>query len=215
MIEQFSYLHGVEAARALIEKILEAMEKEPTRIFHVALSGGKTPAILFDVWRIEYATKTKWKNLYFYWVDERCVPPTDPRSNFGLAYGLLFNKVQPTEDHYFRIIGEDSPMDEAYRYSDLIESIVPMENSVPIFDFVILGIGDDGHTSSIFPNEMELLHVEEPYVVSENPYDSSLRICLTGRPLVKAHHSYFLVVGETKKNIVEEVLKSDDRKSVV
>ena len=87
-----------------------------------------------------------------------------------------------------------------------------MENSVPMFDFVILGKGDDGHTSSIFPNEMELIHVEEPYVVSENPYDSSLRICLTGRPLVKAHHSYFLVVGETKKNIVEEVLKSDSDK---
>ena len=94
MIDRNLYASPVQASQALITHILEAMDEEPERPFTIALSGGTTPATLFEVWEREYAAYTPWFRIYFYWVDERCVPPDDELSNFGLANRLLLSKIE-------------------------------------------------------------------------------------------------------------------------
>lgn len=200
------YASPVQASQSLIACILEAMDKEPGRPFAIALSGGTTPATLFEVWEREYAACTPWHRMYFYWVDERCVPPADERSNFGLANRLLFSKAGIPSGHCFRIVGEGVPEEEARRYSCIVKAAVPMVDDVPVFDFVLLGIGEDGHTSSIFPGCEELLTAREPYRVAVNPSDKTVRICMTGLPLTAARRTCFLVTGERKYSILERVL---------
>lgn len=209
MMNDNLYASPVQASQNLITRILEAMGKEPERPFTIALSGGTTPAVLFEVWEKEYAAYTPWTRIYFYWVDERCVPPTDEQSNFGLANRLLLSKVGISPSHYYRIVGEGAPEEEARLYSSLVKTTVPTENGVPVFDFVLLGIGEDGHTSSIFPDRKDLLTAEEPYCVSINPYNKTIRICMTGRPLTMAKHTCFLVTGENKCSILRQILNKD------
>ena len=206
MIDHNLYASPVQASQALITHILEAMDKEPERPFTIALSGGTTPATLFEVWEREYAAYTPWPRIYFYWVDERCVPPGDDQSNFGLAHRLLLGKVGIPASHYYRIVGEGAPEEEAKQYSSIVKTTVPTMDGVPVFDFVLLGIGKDGHTSSIFPDHQELLTAGEPYEVSVNPYNKTVRICMTGRPLIEARHTCFLVTGENKCSILKEIL---------
>lgn len=206
MISDYLYASPVQASQTLITHILEAMNREPERPFTIALSGGTTPAILFEVWEREFAAYTSWERIYFYWVDERCVPPTDEQSNFGLAERLLLSKVGISPNHYYRIRGEGSPEEEARSYSSIVKATVPTEDGVPIFDFVLLGIGEDGHTSSIFPDRKDLLTAEEPYCVSVNPYNKSVRICMTGLPMTMAKHTCFLVTGENKCTILNKIL---------
>lgn len=206
MMNDNLYASPVQASQALITRMLEAMAKEPERPFTIALSGGTTPAVLFEVWEREYAAYTPWTRVYFYWVDERCVPPTDDQSNFGLANRLLLSKVGISPTHYFRIVGEGVPQEEARLYSSLVKATVPTEDGVPVFDFVLLGIGEDGHTSSVFPDRKDLLAAEESYCVSVNPYNKSVRICMTGLPMMKAKHTCFLVTGENKCRILNEIL---------
>lgn len=206
MINNNLYASPVQASQNLITHILEAMGKEPERSFTIAFSGGTTPAVLFEVWEREYAAYTPWTRIYFYWVDERCVPPTDEQSNFGLANRLLLSKVGIPPTHYYRIVGEGAPEEEARLYSSIVKTTVPTEDGVPIFDFVLLGIGEDGHTSSIFPNRKDLLTAEEPYGMSVNPYNGTVRICMTGRPLIMAKHTCFLVTGKNKCTILKNIL---------
>lgn len=203
------YASPVQASQALITHILEAMDKEPGRPFTIALSGGTTPAILFEVWEREYAAYTPWSRIYFYWVDERCVPPTDDQSNFGLANRLLLSKVGIPSSHYYRIVGEGSPEEEARQYSSIVKITVPTVGGVPVFDFVLLGIGEDGHTSSVFADRKDLLTVGEPYGVSVNPYNKTVRICMTGLPMIEARHTCFLVTGRNKCSILKRILDKD------
>lgn len=208
--DKYLYASPVKASQALLTHILEVMESELGHSFTIALSGGSTPAVLFEVWEREYAACTPWNRIYFYWVDERCVPPTDTQSNFGLAYRLLFGKTSVPATHCFRIVGEGIPEEEALLYSSLVKKTVPTMNGVPIFDFVLLGIGEDGHTSSIFPNRKDLLVSTEPYAVSANPYNQTIRVCMTGYPMIAARHTCFLVTGKNKLSILKQILNKEE-----
>ena len=161
------------------------------------------------MWEREFAAYTPWARLYFYWVDERCVPPTDAQSNFGLADRLLFSKINLPASHYYRIVGEGAPGEEAILYSSLVKATVPTVDDVPIFDFVLLGVGEDGHTSSVFPDRKDLLTAAEPYAVSVNPYNKTVRICMTGKPMIEAKHTCFLVAGENKCSILKKILDKE------
>ena len=200
------YASPVQASQALIAHLLEAMDREPERSFTIALSGGTTPATLFEVWANEYAACTPWHRIYFYWVDERCVPPADAQSNFGLANRLLFGKAGIPSAHYCRIRGEGVPEEEVAHYASIVKATVPTVDGVPVFDFVLLGIGEDGHTSSLFPDRPDLLTAAEPYAVSVHPDNGTVRIGMTGFPLVKALHTCFLVAGANKGSILKQVL---------
>lgn len=207
--DQLLYASPEQASQALISYMLGIMARKPERIFSVALSGGSTPAVLFGVWEREYASVTPWERIRFYWVDERCVPPDDGQSNFALARHLLFDKVGGVSLHYRRIRGETPPGEAAGEYASLVKAALPVTDGVPRFDFVLLGIGEDGHTSSVFPDRMDLLRAEEPYAVAVNPYNRSVRICMTGRPMVEAGHTCFLATGKDKHGILERILDKE------
>lgn len=204
------YPTPTDTARALILHLVELMNREPTRIFHLALSGGNTPALMFDLWAAEYADITAWNRLRLYWVDERCVSPDDPDSNYGMTQNLLLSAVPIPYENVFRIRGEAKPDKEAERYSDLVSRQLPLHEGYPQFDIVLLGAGDDGHTSSIFPGQEELLTAPSLYAVGQHPATGQQRIALTGIPICHAAHVIFLITGKSKAPVVADMCRSAD-----
>lgn len=191
--------------------LLKLMTDEPDRTFHVAFSGGGTPALLFDLWGNEYCEITPWERLMVYWVDERCVPPENSDSNYGMMRSLLLKAAPIPAQNVFRICGESkSPEKEAVRYSQLIEEQLPFDGGWPVFDIVLLGAGEDGHTSSIFPGQESMLSSNRVYESSCNPNNGQRRIALTGLPILNARLIIFLITGKNKADVVHEIIASGD-----
>lgn len=173
-----------------------------------AVSGGSTPKLLFELMGSPaYRDRIKWDNLRLYWVDERCVPPTDIESNYGMTVKALDIKALPLDiEHIYRIQGEQDPEREAERYTALVKEQLPLSpKGLPIFDLILLGIGDDGHTSSIFPHQMRLLEETIPYVVAQSPKGQN-RICLTGQTILEARAVAFHAVGAGKQEILRQIV---------
>ena len=204
------YKTATETASALIERLLELMKDKPSDKFQIAFSGGSTPALMFDLWANEYKDDTDWSRLFVYWVDERCVPPEDSDSNYGLMKKLLLDRVPLSEDQIFRMRGEEDPPQEARRYTKMTMEQMPVINGFPKFDVVLLGAGDDGHTSSIFPGQEELLTSSEPFVACHNPYNGQERIAMTGQTIINAELVVFLITGENKASVVADMYSSGD-----
>lgn len=203
-----SYETAQQAAVQMTEALLEKMEHTPGYDFRIALSGGKTPALWFDIWLKNYAHTTPWERLQFYWVDERCVPASSPESNYGLARRLLLDPLEINPSHVHPIMGENNPQEEAIQYSALVKSELPEEDGIPIFDIVFLGVGSDGHTSSVFPGQEQLLTVREPYAATVN-LQGQFRIAMTGNPMIRARNTWFLISGEEKREILEKITDPD------
>ena len=142
-----------EALRAMTGELVRYMDRKDDGLpFNLALSGGGTAQKMFALWVDEYKDKIDWDAIRFFWVDERCVPPTDPDSNYGHANELLFKPLHIPAGHVHRIHGEVEPGTEAMRYSRVVKEYLPRHGQLPYFDCIILGIGGDAHTASIFPD---------------------------------------------------------------
>jgi len=178
--------------------------------FHLALSGGKTPALLFTILAEKYAAEIPWHKVHFWWGDERMVPSSDPESNFGVANQLLFSWIELPHNNIHEIRGEAEPVREAKRYGSDIKRLIPVSNNWPVFDLIMLGLGEDGHTASIFPDQMSLLESEEITAVAFHPVTGQQRITLTGRVLNNARRVAFLVSGESKVKIFNQVIHYSD-----
>ncbi|AOW20905.1 6-phosphogluconolactonase [Urechidicola croceus] len=176
---------------------------------HIALSGGSTPKVIFDVISENYKNKIDWSKVYFYWGDERLVPPTDNESNFKMTVDHLLSKISIPEENIFRIKGENDPETEAIRYSKVLANQLPIVDDVPQFDLVILGMGDDGHTASIFPYNIELWDADENCVVAIHPDSGQKRVSITGKIINNAKNVAFLVTGATKAEKVREIINLD------
>jgi 6-phosphogluconolactonase len=173
--------------------------------FHVALSGGSTPKIVFDVLAAKHGTEIDWSKIHFYWGDERCVPPTDDQSNYKMTVEHLFSKIKVPEKNVHRVLGEADPTREAMRYANLLEINLDRVKGVPQFDLVILGMGDDGHTASIFPHEIELWDASDHCVVATHPDTGQKRVSVNGKVINTAKEVAFLVTGESKAEKVDEI----------
>ncbi len=173
--------------------------------FHVALSGGSTPRLIFDVLAEQYGDIIDWSQIQFYWGDERCVLPTDEQSNFKMTQDHLFSKIKVPKENIHRVLGENQPMGEAMRYANLLEINLDRVADIPQFDLVLLGMGDDGHTASIFPHEMELWNAEDHCVVATHPDSGQKRVSINGKVINKAKEVIFLVTGDTKAEKVKEI----------
>ena len=209
-MKPFIYPSSIETARALILHLIKIMIDEPGKTFNIALSGGSTPALMFDLWANEYSDITPWTRMKVFFVDERCVPPENSDSNYGMVRSLLVGVVPIDYENVFRIRGEDRPDKEAVRYSKVVESQVPMQDGWPVFDVILLGAGGDGHTSSIFPGQEKLLSSDRIYEVSYNPNNGQKRIAMTGCPIINARRVIFLITGRNKAEVVEEIYTSGD-----
>lgn len=209
-MRSYIYNTATETAHALIKHLIGMMGNEPEKIFHFAFSGGSTPSLMFDIWANEYREITPWHQMRIYWVDERCVPPEDYDSNYGTMRRLLLDQVGMPGEYIFPIFGNYPPESEAQRYSALVSRVVPLWRGYPTFDVVLLGAGDDGHTSSIFPGQEYLLSSFQPYEVSFNPYNGQKRIAMTGCLLFAAKKLIFFITGKNKYGVVHDILMSGD-----
>ena len=200
-----------QTARAVAELIL-SKGKEINKLslpFNIAISGGSTPKLLFTLLAAEYADSIPWHFIRLFWVDERCVPPTHAESNFGITYETLLKNVPIHETNIFRMQGEDDPQKEVSRYQALLEKELPIKNGFPQFDLVLLGMGDDGHTASIFPNDMHLLDSELAVAVGVHPVSGQKRITLTGTAIKHAKQVVFLITGESKTDILRQIIRKE------
>ena len=171
---------------------------------NVAFSGGSTPAILFDVWVEEFAELTPWNRFRVYWVDERCGSSENKDSKYRLAKIRVLDKMPLSSEQ------EDAER-EVLRYSSMVLSQLPLDGRIPVFDFVLLGIGADGHTSSVFPGQEKLLHTLAPYALSTHPVTGQRRIAMTGEVMVRARHTWFYVTGQDKAGVIQSLSCPDVR----
>jgi len=165
----------------------------------VALSGGSTPKILYQLLADQFQAQVPWSKTQFFWSDERHVPPDHPESNFRMAHEALLSRVPVPESNVHRVHSENPSAQEA---ADEYEKVI-----VPRLDLILLGLGADGHTASIFPGS-DVLHetkrlVAAPWVEKLNTY----RITMTLPLLNNGGSILFLVSGAEKAQIVKEVLE--------
>ncbi|MEZ5012300.1 MAG: 6-phosphogluconolactonase [Bacteroidales bacterium] len=151
-----------------------------------------------------------WKNVHLFWSDERCVPPDHPESNYGFAREYLLRSIPiPSRNVHF-VKGEADPEEEASRYSAEISEYVPFKNGVPRFDLILLGLGSDGHTASIFPDRMDLLTSESICAAVVNPENGQTRITITGNVINNAEIVAFIATGVEKSGVVAAILDEYD-----
>ncbi|KFF21645.1 6-phosphogluconolactonase [Chryseobacterium sp. JM1] len=176
--------------------------------FVVALSGGSSPKAIFNLLATEeYADKIEWNKVYFFWVDERWVPLDDDKSNARMTFETLLNKVPVNKDHIFPMY-EDGilPEDYAAEYEQQIKNVLGNEG---VFDFILLGMGDDGHTASLFPGEAVLDENEKWVSAYYLKSQEMFRITLTSPLINKAENILVIAFGESKKHALNEVLNGE------
>jgi 6-phosphogluconolactonase len=194
------------------ERIKELLEYKEN-IF-IALSGGTTPSYYLNKLSApEFSQYINWNRIHFFWVDERMVPPSNPESNYHAINEILFNKILIPEENIHRIKGEIVPQLEIMRYGNEIVNIVSKKHSnLPEFDWILLGMGVDGHTASIFPN----VELKEEYqnitAVSKNPDSGQIRITITEAIINNAENVTFIITGKDKAETLFNILKGDKDK---
>jgi len=202
-----TYATSQEVAERFAEDLHEWTQAEAKMT--IALSGGSTPKLLFKHLAEQYADTMDWSKVHLFWGDERCVPPTDEESNYKMTNDLLLQHIDIPEANVHRIHGETPPNREAKRYGEVIKKEVETRDAMPCFDLIILGMGDDGHTASIFPNQMRLFDETDYCAVARHPESGQYRVTLTGKALKNAKRIAFLVTGEKKAAKVCTVLNHD------
>jgi 6-phosphogluconolactonase len=194
----------------LVSQIREASTRD--RHFSIALSGGSTPRLLFTVLGDLYTSSVSWDKVHFFWVDERCVPPEDHESNFGMTREVLFSKIDIPHENIHRIKGEDDPAKEAERYSREINDFTIKRDGLPFFDIVLLGLGEDGHTASIFPGNKKLFLTAKICTTAVHPSTGQTRITITGNVINNAAGIIFIVTGKNKAVIVNNIIGQHNNK---
>jgi 6-phosphogluconolactonase len=188
--------------------------------FTVALSGGSTPKAMFSALAEDpFLNTVPWSSIYFFWGDERCVPPDHPDSNFRMTYETLLSKVPVPQQNFFRVTAElPDPMKAAEQYSTTLTTFFLADpganrsgtaplSSLPRFDLVFLGMGPDGHTASLFPHTTALQEGEKIAVANYVEKFKAYRITLTAATINNARNITFLAAGEDKAETLTNVLE--------
>ena len=173
--------------------------------FDLAISGGTTPNLLFSALADKYADSPLWEKTHFWWVDERMVSWEDPESNYGTSRRLLFSKIALPNENIHPINGVKEPVNEAISYQQQISRCLKMRSGWPVFDLILLGMGEDGHTASIFPNQLDLLYSERFCEVAVHPLSHQKRITLTGNVINHAESICFMVTGANKNEPLRNI----------
>ncbi|MDU1889077.1 MAG: 6-phosphogluconolactonase [Dysgonomonas sp.] len=196
-----------KAFTEFIQKLLDVYPR-----MNISLSGGTTPKVIFDYWA-EYCKDTiDWNRIFFFWGDERCVPPENVMNNFGMTKDHLFDKVPNIpNNNIYRIHGENEPEEEAQWYSRVLSQKLMQRKEVPCFEIIMLGLGDDGHTVSIFPNQISLWDSDDNCVIGEHPETGMKRVSLSGRVVNNAQYVVFLATGQNKAEKVRDIIKNREQ----
>jgi 6-phosphogluconolactonase len=195
-----------EAAERIAALASSAVESRGR--FSVALSGGSTPARLYELLaQAPYRAQVPWQRSYLFWGDERCVPPDDPGSNYRQADVTLIRHVPIPPDNVYRIPGELEPAAAAQAYTRTLVDFFCGPR--PRFDLVLLGLGQDGHTASLFPGSAAVQETERLAVPVEADYQGrpAHRVTLTPPAINAARQVLFLVSGSEKAEVVRAVIR--------
>jgi 6-phosphogluconolactonase len=178
--------------------------------FVVALSGGSTPHRFYSLLGSpSYRNVIDWSRVYIFWTDERCVPKDHPESNYGYANDAFLSRVPLSSQNIHRIRGEVEPRKAAEVYQDELQNFFSSPGAI-IFDLIILGVGEDGHTASLFPGSPELDEKMWPVVPVYLQEPKINRVTLTLPVLNHAAQVLFLVSGRAKGDIVQDILEGGD-----
>ncbi|HET9570365.1 MAG TPA: 6-phosphogluconolactonase [Bacteroidales bacterium] len=200
-----------EMALNALQWLTDKTSEKGRETVSIALSGGNTPQALFEsIVKLDTGT-VDWNKLMVFWGDERCVPPEHTESNFRSAQKSFLIPLDIPQEHIFRIRGEIYPPKEAERYTQVLSEHLPIVDGYPKFDLIILGLGEDGHTASIFPGDESLFETEKWCEVSTHPISGKQRITLTGSVINHAEEVAFLVTGTNKAKIVAEIALSPEK----
>jgi 6-phosphogluconolactonase len=180
--------------------------------FAVAISGGSTPRRLYTLLGSDaYRHRVDWQYVHFFWADERCVPKEDEASNFRTAFDTFLSKIALPDRNIHRIKGEETPDKAAKDYEEEIRRSFG-ESERPGFDLIILGVGEDGHTASLFPGSKSLeetVRLAIPVYLGEPRKN---RITLTLPVLNNADQILFLVAGPSKASVLSEILGEKEKR---
>jgi 6-phosphogluconolactonase len=199
-----------EAGAELIAHAAKEAVEERER-FTIALSGGSTPRSLYNLLATNARTSLPWDRMFFFFGDERHVPPTDKDSNFRMANEAMLSKVPIPEVNIFRVPAENPDANaaaEAYEQS-LLKFFALEPGQVPVFDVILLGLGPDGHTASLFPGTVALQEKSRLVVANWVEKFNTHRITFTLPLLNAARCVAFLVSGTDKAPALEAVLQSN------
>jgi len=173
-----------------------------TKELRICLSGGNTPRSIYSLLAKNKESDIPWEKMEFFWGDERCVPPGDHQSNYRMAMESFLGPLNIEMDVIHRIKGENDPDFERLRYAEIVKS-----NTNGVFDLFFLGLGNDGHIASIFPNQMFNLNSRAICEKVIHPDTGQIRITLTGNIINASKNVVFLVTGSGKSDIVREVIQ--------
>ncbi len=174
--------------------------------FLATLNGGSTPTRLFQLLATDFCDKVDWSKTHIFWGDERCVPPDDAGSSYGQARDALLSHVSIPDSNIHRIKGELEPIHASEDYARVLKDFAEDGIGVPRFDLIYLGMGEDGHTASLFPGS--LVNISEPALPVTAHYQDRPANRVTLTPLVfnSARMVIFMATGEKKAIPLAEVL---------
>jgi len=204
---------SVAALSHFVESANQSINKKGR--FTVSLAGGSTPNLLYSLLGDEATSRLDWRKIHFFWGDERCVPPNHKDSNYLIAFRLFLSKLPIPSKNIHRIRGELPCKQAAQMYDDLIRSFfhIPKEiqnpHNLTTFDLVILGLGTDGHTASLFPNKNYSNDHQRLAVCVEHkepPEPLVNRVSLTFTSFNAASQVVFLVSGKDKASIIHQIM---------
>jgi 6-phosphogluconolactonase len=209
---------GVEV---LVFEDLETLSRAAAQLFHslsraaivehgrfvVALSGGSTPRRLYELLGSSpYQTTIDWRRTHLFWADERCVPPDRPESNYALLRDSLLLHLPLPMSNVHRVEGEADPGEAARKYEQSIKDFYGTR--IPAFDLIMLGVGEDGHTASLFPGSsalQETARIAVPVYLEKSKMN---RVTLTLPIINHSSHVLFLATGKAKARVVNNILNA-------
>ena len=180
-------------------------------VFSVVLSGGATASLVYrNLANLNSLEAIYWERVHIFWADERCVSPEHEESNYLNIQRTFLSDIQIPEKNIHRIRGEKEPSGESLRYEkEIINHLALRKDERKLFDWVLLGVGSDGHAASLFPGQESLLDTQNLCAVVEHPDSGQKRITLTPYALNRSGSVTYHVIGSGKAAMVAELISED------
>lgn len=176
--------------------------------FSVALSGGSTPKPLYEALASpDRQEELEWEKVHIFWGDERCVPPDHPDSNYKMVNESLLKHISIPDQNVHRVPAEMDPRMAAFSYEESLRGF--FHGPLPFFDLIFLGMGEDGHTASLFPHSAGLNEEDRWFIANYAPEQETWRLTLTKNAINAAKNIAVLVAGRAKADMLSDVLEGD------
>ncbi len=178
------------------------------RVYSLVLTGGVTASVVYKRFAAPgFGDRIPWESVHLFWTDERCVPPESEESNFRTASRAFLNSISIPEENIHRMKGEADPAVESVRYArDVQEHLAQRNTNDKFFDWVLMGVGPDGHTASLFPGQEKLLQSSNLCEVARHPDTDQNRLTLTPAAIQRSACITYHIIGQKKADLVSALV---------